>query len=172
MKLLRAPHRSGDGITTIFLSQGEFTQVDSVDDELAEFNWSVYVNRGCRYAFRKVGGRKGKKVILHREIAARMGLDLTNEIDHVDGNGLNNRRNNLRAATTAQNQRNQGIDRRNKSGVKGVWWVGSQQKWRAGITVDRKRYYLGSFSSKEDAAAAYDMAAARLHGEFARPNGQ
>lgn len=76
------------------------------------------------------------------------------EIDHRDGNTLNNRIENLREVTKVQNAKNQFRDRRNKSGCSGVSWVESAKRWRAWITLDGKWTHLGNFKSREDAVAA------------------
>lgn len=89
-------------------------------------------------------------------------------IDHIDGNKLDNRRKNLRFATASENQFNTGIRKTNTSGCKGVSWNHRQSKWIANIRSDGKKIYLGSFSDKYEAAAAYESAAQKYHGEFAR----
>lgn len=89
--------------------------------------------------------------------------------DHVDGNGLNNIRANLRVCTRAENVRN----RRSHGGTsryKGVCWNRSKKKWQAAIGVGDKMHHLGCFTDETAAACAYDDAALRMHGEFARPN--
>jgi hypothetical protein len=89
-------------------------------------------------------------------------------IDHANGNGLDNRRSNLRPFTGAQNHWNSGISRTNWSGHKGVGWNKAEGKWRARIQANGKRLFLGYFDTAEDAGHAYDAAARELHGEFAR----
>jgi hypothetical protein len=88
------------------------------------------------------------------------------QIDHIDGNGLNNSFGNLRLATGSQNIANQGKRQDNTSGYKGV--SRHRSKWRAEITVNNSYYYLGLFETPELAHMAYCKAAAELHGEFAR----
>lgn len=96
-------------------------------------------------------------------------------VDHINHDGLDNRRCNLRPATHAENRRNM-LKRTMRSGrpslsqYKGV--APKRQKWRAQIVVDRKEIYLGVFSSEEEAAHAYDKAARQYHGEFALLNFQ
>lgn len=89
-------------------------------------------------------------------------------IDHINRRRADNRFANLREATDAQNKRNTGKRRHNKSGIKGVSWNRQRQKWQADIQSDRKRRYLGIFDDIAEAAAAYARAAKELHGEFAR----
>jgi hypothetical protein len=96
-----------------------------------------------------------------------MGLDLTHLIDHIDGDGLNNCRSNLRAATVAQNQQNRGKPKNNSSGFKGVGWHKKTSKWRAYIRVQRVQRHLGFFNTKEEAAEAYRQAAEKIHKEYA-----
>lgn len=105
---------------------------------------------------------------LHQAVAKREGIRLEEgqEIDHRDGDGLNCRRGNLRAATSTQNHCNTPVRKRNKSGVKGVCF--QKGAWCAYITSKGKTRNLGRYRSKEDAAHAYAHAAVQIHGEFAR----
>lgn len=124
----------------------------------------------------KVGGRyaaitvHGQSVPLHRIIAKRMGLDLSEHIDHINGNELDNRRENLRSATNAENLMNQKLCSNNTSGFKGVIWRKDRNKWQAKIMVHGKTQHLGYSNCKIEAAKAYDNAARELFGEFARLN--
>ncbi|WP_293862359.1 HNH endonuclease [uncultured Alsobacter sp.] len=86
-------------------------------------------------------------------------------IDHKNRTEADNRWDNLRPAGRPENGFNAVVHRDNRSGVKGVWW--SQNRWCAGICVRGKRIHLGRFTSIEDAAEAYRMAAEKHHGEFA-----
>jgi hypothetical protein len=90
------------------------------------------------------------------------------ELDHIDGNPLNNSLSNLRIAQRAQNLRNQGLRKCNVSGHKGVSWNKNFGKWQARIQVDKKQIWLGLHDSIEDAAKAYEAAARQHHGSFAR----
>ena len=89
-----------------------------------------------------------------------------NHIDHIDGNGLNNKFANLRLATSAQNSFNQKTRADNTSGYKGV--TKHRNKWKVQITAHGFYYHLGTFDTPELAHMAYCKAAAELHGEFAR----
>jgi hypothetical protein len=89
-------------------------------------------------------------------------------IDHINGNGLDNRKSNLRIATRQQNAHNSRKRLDNKSGYKGVYKF--QNKWRAMIGLNYKRIHLGLFDNIEDAAKAYDKAAIKYHKEFANLN--
>lgn len=104
------------------------------------------------------------KLRLHRIIMkAPKGL----HVDHIDGNKLNNTRNNLRLVTGQQNSFNRSAGKNNTSGYKGVSWSKVSKKWRAYITVNCKQIHLGLFDSKEDARAAHIEAQIKYHGEYA-----
>lgn len=90
------------------------------------------------------------------------------QIDHVDGNGLNNRWDNLRACSDGQNKRNTKRPKTNTSGFKGVSFFHQRQKWRAYISLDGRQTHLGLFDTLEKARAARTSAATIFHGEFAR----
>lgn len=158
------------------LTRGQVAIVDDIDGDLASFNW--YAGRRGKLlkfvARRTISTIKGKKItgLMHRDILSRM-LDRpllpSEQVDHKDLNTLNNRRENLRLATGGQNQRNKGRLRSNTSGFKGVYFCKRDNKWRATIHKDSKRFCLGSFNTPEEAHDAYCKAAKELHGEFARP---
>lgn len=90
-----------------------------------------------------------------------------NMIDHINGDGADNRIHNLREATCSQNQHNAGVRSDNRSGHKGVAWSAIHSKWRAYVTCRGKRHNVGLYADIEDARAAQIEAAAKLHGEFA-----
>lgn len=90
------------------------------------------------------------------------------EIDHIDGNPSNNRIENLRAVTHAQNMKNSKMPVTNTTGYKGVRYHKGNAKWTAQISINNRSKYLGSFESPEDAAEAYRSAAREHYGEFAR----
>jgi hypothetical protein len=92
------------------------------------------------------------------------------QVDHINGNGLDNRKANLRICTPSQNGCNRNRISRSQSGFKGVRWLKERCNWRAEIGLYSRHYNLGSFSSAIEAALAYDKAARELHGEFAHLN--
>lgn len=89
-------------------------------------------------------------------------------IDHRDGDELNLRWENLRAATNGQNLQNAKLRRDNGSGVKGVHWDASHKKWRAVISVHKSHHHLGRFDTVADAETAILAARQHMHGDFAR----
>lgn len=91
-------------------------------------------------------------------------------IDHINGDGLDNRRENLRVCTNAENQRNARLSSRNKSGYKGVSWNKRDKKWRSQIQHERKVRHIGYFDCPKEAARAWDAVAKELFGEYANLN--
>ena len=113
------------------------------------------------YAGRRCGNRRLR---MHRQV---LGLsDSTIEVDHVNGNGLDNRRENLRSSTRSENQRNRGV----VAGISKFKGVNFDNGWRARIALGDQRLHLGRFQTEEEAALAYDEAALKHFGEFARCN--
>ena len=156
---------------TIPLTQGKVAVVDD-EDYVALSIWTWRALR-CRqnghdiwYAVRTVYGTH-LVVLMHREIAAVVGIP---QVDHRDGDGLNNRRENLRPATSSQNSLNRRKRIRCSSRFKGVCWHEASDKWQAYIRADGRQLCLGLFEHEEDAARAYDRAARRFFGEFALTN--
>lgn len=166
----RSEFSFGDIVRKIKLTQGYDTVVDDEDFErVAQFKWYAWVGRTSVYAVRHPGTGKENRplVYLHREIlVSRPGY----EIDHVNRDTLDNRRCNLRYANRSQNNSNKGKQKNNTSGYKGVHWGKACKKWVAMIRHKHCRYYLGIFSDPIDAAKAYDVAARKYHGEFAKTN--
>lgn len=138
--------------------------VDTKDFKfLSKWNWCVYTtgqHSDKLYAGRKCGSGF---LPMHRAIMGR-------GVDHCNGNGLDNRRKNLRKCTRFQNAHNRGKNKNNKSGYKGVYWSTRDRKWKVKIMKNRKEYQVGLFTDKEKAARAYDERAKELHGRFARLN--
>ena len=144
---------------TIELTQGRFATVDDGDfDELNRHKWCI---SGAGYAVRK---SFFKTIGMH---AAIMGTPDGMHTDHINGDKLDNRRENLRICTPSQNQQNRSNQKNNKIGYKGVGWNSTANKWLARITVRGEQVHLGYFETAEDAARAYDQAAKDLHGEYA-----
>lgn len=153
----------------ITLTKGYEAVIDVDDVGLVEGrNWSALVckRRKAVYAVRvqRING-KSRMMLMHR-VLSRVHDDL--QIDHRDGNGLNNRRANLRPATHADNQLNKSVRSDSRSGLKGVAWNERDQIWRAEIMRGGKKKYLGNFKSAEDAHAAYIAVVDEFHGEFGR----
>jgi hypothetical protein len=166
--------RIDGNVAYIPLTQGYEAIIDASDVEgVADALWFASVSRKkdgsirTVYAARHFGPRSNVKTIpLHREIMnAPDGL----EVDHIDGDGLNNRRSNLRLATRAENVRNMRLPSHNTSGHKGVRWKASERRWQAFIKVDGKVKWLGSHRCKTSAVLAYAKASREFHKEFGRP---
>ena len=108
-------------------------------------------------------------MLVHRVIFAMAhGRWPVGHLDHIDGDKLNNRPENLREATRSQNQSNQGLKKTNKSGRKGVCWHRQAGKWVSQINVCNQTIYLGIYDDIDLAAFVYECAALKYHGEFAR----
>lgn len=123
----------------------------------------------------KMGSVGGIKCLAHRVIWKWMTGEDPKTIDHINGNGLDNRFENLRNVDMATNSKNVAIHKSNKSGFTGVCWSSRSSRWRAYITVNDKQFYLGMFQDKRAAVAARDAANVRLgfhpnHGLRSRPN--
>ena len=156
---------------------------DEEDRELVESHkWRVYLDHNTYYATTHIphpdggwskprpGGYKRRRRTtrpLHRLL---MDPPKGMVIDHINHNGLDNRRENLRICTRAENSRNRGKQKNNTSGYKGVCWYKRDKKWRAQIKKDSKKIHIGYFDIIEDAARAYDAKAKELFGEFAHLN--
>ena len=162
-----------NGIVEIPLTQGVFALVDAADAPLVTgYSWCLTKVGRRRYATAYVRGSakiRPQYVTMHRLL-----LNAPNrmDVDHIDGNGLNNTRANLRLASRAQNMANVARVSHGRSKHKGVTFVARLRlrPWRAQIMVNGKHLHLGQYATEVEAAKAYD-AAARLHfGEFARTN--
>lgn len=147
-----------DEYKLIPLTQGKFTMVDNEDFEsLKDINWCC-VNG---YVYNNEIG------FIHRLI---MNCPSDMVIDHINHDKLDNRKENLRFATIAENNRNQRPVRNSYSKYKGVFFIKSQGKWEADICKNYTRYKLGRFTTEEEAGMAYDKKAIELYGEFAYLN--
>ena len=156
----------------IQLTQGKVAIVDDEDYKyLNQWKWHTQESRpGKFYAARNISVNGKKKIeLMHRLI---LKLDTTAiHVDHIDNDGLNNTRKNIRACNNTENQRNRSKSINNKSGFKGVSWHKLQKKYQAHISDNNSRLiYLGRFTCPIEAARAYNAAALIHHGEFARLN--
>ena len=150
-------------VVEIPLTQGKVALVDAEDYQyLAQFNWQAVKDRSNWYAVRRDGY---SHVRMHREI---MGMIDGNEVDHKDGDGLNNCKSNLRVGTRQQNAANQKRSTRSKTGYIGVSLSVNH------VTTPYRVYcahkFIGMFATAEEAARAYDKAVKEKYGEFAKTN--
>lgn len=148
------------GVKCVPLANGTWALVDERDYErVMQFNWCSYSNGRTTYA-------QSDHVTMHHFI-----LQKQSEVDHINGDGLDNRRDNLRICTHSKNGMNRRKHRtKTSSRFKGVSFFKPLQKWRAEITIRPNRYYLGVFADEVEAAKAYDRAAIEKFGEFAHLN--
>ena len=139
---------------------------DDEDYELvSNFKWSITSSVASKTHYARC---TKNNILMHRLILnAPKGV----MIDHIDGNGLNNQKNNLRFCTNAQNQYNSTKNRTGKTSIyKGVDFCKKTQKWRAHIKINKRKIYLGSFFTEVGAAIAYNFASIECHKEFANLN--
>ena len=152
----------------IKLNRGYESIIDDDDFiRISQYKWKVIDNKGRSDLKYSVAYLKDKAILMHRLI-----MNPPNDmcIDHIDGNGLNNQKSNLRQATHTQNLRNSKKKTPGSSIYKGVYFCPRINHYRARITLDGKRISLGYFLSEKDAGLAYDKAAKELFGEFCNLN--
>lgn len=150
------------GMKEIRLTQD---RVAIVDDDLHDWlnQWKWYYKQG--YACRN------EYVPIHRTIRMHVVINQTPDgysTDHMNGNKLDNRRNNLRTVNHHQNGLNRGLQINNTSGFKGVYWHKRDRKWRAQVRINGKKTYIGAYADKQDAALAIEAAIKKHHGEYGR----
>lgn len=158
-------------------SKKEITLFALVDDEnyeyLNQFNWFIKNGQNTTYAIRNDwSSGKNKSILMHREI-----MNINNSsilIDHIDCNGLNNQKNNLRICNKSENARNRMANcsstLNSTSKYKGVSWDKRKNLWRSRIMIDYKEKFIGYFKDEVEAAKAYNEAALKYFGEFANLN--
>lgn len=158
----------------INLTRGKIAIVDDEDyPEISKYKWHVRpdsTRTNCWYAARRIViGNKITSISMHR---ALLNPPSSLIVDHIDGNGLNNTRENLRLIppNSFKNIANSRLRKDSRSGFKGVTWHSQGRKWRAGIQSNKKYKSLGLFSDPMNAARAYDSAAVLEYGEFACTN--
>lgn len=160
---------------TIPLTMGYFTKVDDDDyDKFAKKRWyAMRVKdkiRPSRVVYDGLGGgdRKSTRKYLSREI---VGAKKGEWVDHINGDTLDNRKENLRICNPSENAGNRKRPRTNKSGYKGVRKANSRiNPWRSQIIVEGKFIHLGNYKTRVEAAIAYDKAAKKYFGEYAKTN--
>lgn len=156
------------GARIIPLTQGRICFVDEEDHASAsQFKWYFDTGYAARAVYDKTTGKQRKQK-LHRFITGDTPKGL--EVDHKDGEKLNNRRHNLRICTHAQNVKNKSLHKNNTSGYKGVSFFKPTGQWLVHIGVGGKSKHIGLFDQIEDAAKAYSQAASEHYGEFAKLN--
>lgn len=149
----------------ISLTQGQVALIDNEDYDLVrQYKWYVFKHRNTYYAASK--NKELKTVRMHRLI---INAPYGKQVDHINGNGLDNRKENLRLVDNNQNQWNR-HNISGKSKYKGVHWNKANKKWHSQIRVYGKRLHLGYFKDEIEAARAYDKAAKDNFGEYAKLN--
>jgi hypothetical protein len=157
-------------MVAISLTQNKIALIDDEDFWLiSQYKWYPKRHRNTYYASANGPRINGKRqtIFMHQLL---LPSSKEQQVDHKNGNGLDNRRGNLRFATHAENMRNRVGNKTSFSKYKGVDWKKSNQKWRARIRVNNKELHLGCFFDEIEAAKAYDAAATKHYGEFAKLN--
>lgn len=166
-RMHRPPVPVGSGRFAVILSKGALAFVDAEDAKsVSAHTWHISEAGGTSYAATNVWddtANAWKRLYMHRMLVPDAVL-----VDHVDCNGLNNTRANLRSADYSKNAANSRHSGRGTSAFKGVHWASRHQRWIATIHVNGRRKHVGMFDSEEDAAKAYAAAARGEFGEYAR----
>lgn len=158
MAVFTIKRRSGEAFE-VLVDDGDLTSV------LAAGPWSI-LPMGDTWYVKRHPAQEGlpRTELLHRFLTGVASMD----VDHINRNGLDNRRGNLRVCTTSQNMGNMRKPRTNASGIKGVSKARRGEGWRARVCVGGRSIELGTFDTKEEAAEAYRKGARAAFGEFAR----
>jgi hypothetical protein len=151
------------------LTQGQFAKVSPEDFEnLVRLNWCASWEHCSFYARAwDYSERKRVRVAMHRVVLGCLAGD-GKQVDHRNGDGLDNRRTNLRLVTTSQNAMNRKLKSSNSSGHRGITWHDRDKWWRAQIMIQGKTLWVGSFQSLDLAIEAVNSARKTHFGEFAR----
>lgn len=148
----------------LHLLHGSVKLDDDDYEKYAHLNWCS-TSKG--YVVRHVKGQKGKQS-LHRLI---LGVESHEWADHINGDRMDNRKENLRKCSRLENSRNMGKRKcPTSSKFKGVYWDSQMSKYRARLYHDGKNHHIGLFDTQEDAAKAYNKKALAIQGTFARIN--
>ena len=149
---------------TIQLTRGMKSIVDDEDfKKVSQQKWHFHKHPDRDFGYARTD-KKGKAIFMHNIIMNNVNSD------HINGNGLDNRRKNLRPSTRSQNMMNRRKFPGCSSKYKGVNWNKHASQWVSRITKDSQTYLLGYFRNEKRAASEYDAAAKLLHGDFARLN--
>jgi hypothetical protein len=148
------------------LTKGAVAIVDDADYErMTTHRWCLTSSGYARRSINPARGKPYQHEFMHRVIA---GAPKGTVVDHINGNKLDNRRENLRICSAAENRWNRPKPQcASRSQYKGVHFIPTSDRWRAAIYVKHKKHNLGTFATELDAAQAYDRAAKELHGQFA-----
>ena len=152
-------------VKKIPLTQDKFALVDDADfDELNQYKWYASFTHGIWYVQRSeyINGKQ-KNIKMHRQI---MDFPSSKDIDHINHDGLDNRRYNLRVCNHSKNMKNRYMQKNNTSGLIGVSWNKRIKKWHAQIGNENKNIHIGYFENKEEANRAYNKKAIELFGEY------
>lgn len=155
-------------MSKIELTQGLYSVIDKEDlKRISNHSWCIQKNgkQGKIYAASRINK---KLILLHRFI-----LNITDRkvaVDHINGNTLDNRKENLRICSWSENLRNSNKHKDSKSLYKGIFYNKLNKNWRSRIFKDGKSYEIGSFKTDIEAAQAYDSKAIELFGKFAKLN--
>lgn len=152
------------------LTQGKVALVDDEDyDRVIQHKWCAQKIENCWYATTNIRVNDIKKPLRMHRLLLGLSFGDKHQVDHLNHNGLDNRRSNLRICTNAENRRNRRPSKK-ISKYLGVSWRKSNHKWASQITTNNRTINLGSFVREECAALAYDFAALKYHREFANFN--
>jgi hypothetical protein len=164
----KRPIRIDGDIAFVPLTKGYEAIIDAEDVDLVKgHNWWSEVCFKADGSLRAVYARSDTSGMqyIHRVI---MRADEFHLVDHIDGNGIDCRKSNMRLTANTGNSQNKKINCNNTSGFKGVTWNKRREKWEVKIMAYRKKKHIGYYVSLDDAAEAYSKASAIYHGEFGR----